>query len=176
MVHRFHEGAVNTLVRLAEGGFASAGEDRRIALWRAGEASPTGFSKDMRPCGRTCAGAGWPNPRFGQLGWNRTGSGRSAARRAACLDGHRGPVHAVAYLPDGTLVSGGYDGLVRLVAPAGAVTTIELGLPVNTLAVLGGEILAAGADGQIRFIAPTGGHGGSHAAGRGADCGPGGQP
>lgn len=157
MVLRFHEGAVNTLVRLPDGGFASAGEDRRIALWRAGEAQPYRVLEGhggpvaglaLSPDGKILASASWDGT---VKLWPLDGG------EPRVLDGHRGPVHAVAYLPDGALVSGGYDGLVRIVAPAGAVTTIELGLPVNTLAVLGGEILAAGADGQIRFIAPTGG-------------------
>src|ERR1700750_3107004 len=40
-VLRFHEGAVNAVVLLGDGRFATAGEDRRIAIWNPGADQPT---------------------------------------------------------------------------------------------------------------------------------------
>src|SRR4029453_1470850 len=39
-VLRFHDGAVNAVAALADGGFAAGGEDGRIALWRVGQPRP----------------------------------------------------------------------------------------------------------------------------------------
>ncbi|WP_284177805.1 c-type cytochrome [Rhabdaerophilum sp. SD176] len=152
LVHRFHDGAVNTVLRLPDGGFATAGEDRRIAIWRAGESQPhrvleghTGpiAGLALSPDGQQLASASWDGTvRLWPL----------AGGEAQRVEGHRGPVNAVAYLPDRTLVTAGYDGLVRILRPGGSPLQVEIGLPVNTLAILGGEILAAGADGQLRFI------------------------
>ena len=39
-VLRFHDGAVNAVAALPDGRFATASEDGRIALWRAGQPEP----------------------------------------------------------------------------------------------------------------------------------------
>jgi len=39
-VLRFHDGAVNAAAALADGRFATGGEDGRIALWKPGETAP----------------------------------------------------------------------------------------------------------------------------------------
>jgi cytochrome c len=155
LVHRFHDGAVNAVIRLPEGGFASAGEDRRVALWRVGEAQPYRVLEGhggpiaglaLAPDGQKLASASWDGTvRL----WPMAGG------EPMIVEGHRGPVNAVAFLPDQTLVTAGYDGLVRIVRPGSSPLQVETGLPVNTLGVLGGEILAAGADGQLRFIDPA---------------------
>jgi cytochrome c len=154
-VLRFHEGAVNVVIALPGGGLASAGEDRRIAIWDATGTTPTSVLEGheapivglaLSPDRTTIASASWDGTiRL----WPRSGG---AAR---VLEGHRGNVNAVLFLPNGQLVSAGYDGTLRLWRDGAQVRSIELGLPVNALALAGSEVVAAGADGQLRFIDPA---------------------
>ncbi|MGE0726074.1 MAG: WD40 repeat domain-containing protein, partial [Alphaproteobacteria bacterium] len=67
-VQRFHAGAVNAVVALADGRFASAGEDARVAIWRDGAGAPetvlTGHGAPVvalaaAPDGRWLASASW---------------------------------------------------------------------------------------------------------------------
>ncbi|MCA1999920.1 MAG: hypothetical protein LDL25_09035 [Hyphomicrobiales bacterium] len=155
-VLRFHDGAVNALAALPGGGIASAGEDRRIALWNSDAAAPVRVLEGheapiaalaLAPDGASLASAGWDGTaRIWDL----------ATGRARVIEGHRGQVNAVLFLPDGRLATAGYDGTLRLHPPAGAPTILELGVPLNALALAGGEIVAAGADGMLRFIDQTG--------------------
>lgn len=151
-VLRFHEGAVNALAILPEGGLASAGEDRRIALWARegdaplrildGHAGPVA-ALALSPDGKALASASWDGTaRLWDL----------ASGQARIIEGHRGPVNAALFLPDGGLVTGGYDGTLRLHPREGAATVVELGLPVNTMVIAGDEIVVAGADGVLRFV------------------------
>lgn len=151
-VLRFHEGAANAVIALPGGGLASAGEDRRIAIWDGAgntpirvleghEAPIVGLS--LAPDGATIASASWD-------GTIRLWPLAGGAPRV--LEGHRGNVNAAHFLPDGSLVSAGYDGTIRFWRDGQQTRAIELGLPVNALALAGSEIVAAGADGQLRFV------------------------
>ena len=149
-VLRFHDGAVNALIALPDGGLASAGEDRRIALWGRDGATPIRVfegheapvsSLAIAPDGRFLASASWDGTvRI----WPLDGG---AARVIA---EHKGPVNAVLFADGGTLISAGYDGTLRIHGARSAV--LDVGLPINTLALAGSEVIAAGADGQLRFV------------------------
>lgn len=151
-VLRFHEGAVNTVIALPDGGFASAGEDRRIALWHRNGTAPRQVLEgheapisalSLAPDRATLASASWDGTvRL----WPLPGG------PARVLTGHRGQVNAALHLPDGTLVSAGYDGTLRFWQAGAEQRVIELGLPINVLALAGDRLVAAGADGELRFI------------------------
>lgn len=153
-VLRFHEGAVNAVIALPDGALASAGEDRRIALWGATGEAPLRILEGheapivglaLAPDGKSIASASWDGAvRL----WPLDGAPR-------VLSGHRGNVNAVMFLPDGRLVSAGYDGTIRFWREGQEERVIETGLPQNALA-FAGEIITAGADGQLRFIAADG--------------------
>ena len=150
-VLRFHDGAVNALAPLPGGGLASAGEDRRIAIWPAGGIKPArvleghegpiaglSVSRDSR----TLASASWDGSvRLWDLA---TGASR-------VLGEHRGPVNAVLHHGD-RILTAGHEGKLRSFPPEGAPTIRELGLPINALVAAGSEIVAAGADGKLRFF------------------------
>ena len=76
------------------------------------------------------------------------------------LRGHAGNVNAVAFLPDGRLVTGGYDATLRvwpLAETDEPPRIVQLPSPVNSVAVAGeGEIVAAGADSVVRFLSADG--------------------
>jgi cytochrome c len=158
-VLRFHEGAVNAVAFLKDGRVATAGEDGRIALWRAREAQPERVLEGHKgsvvalavsPDGTALASASWD--RTVHL-WPLTGG----APRV--FDGHQQNVNAVAFAPDGrTLVSAGYDATLRLWPLAdGAPAVVTLPTPLNAVAVApDGEIATAGADGKVYLFDPAG--------------------
>lgn len=166
-VLRFHDGTVNAL---ASGGgtcFASAGEDSRVAIWCGDDREPrrvlTGHTGPI-------AGLAWSGSWLASASWDRTvrlwfvppsprttpdSIGITASTSA--LTGHDGPVNAVAFVGSNAVVSGGYDGQIRLTPivdgrpQQGRVRNI--GLPVNAIAVTrSGDIVAATAEGQIRVF------------------------
>lgn len=77
---------------------------------------------------------------------------------ALVREGHKGNVNGVAFLPDGRLVTAGYDATVRIWPETGAPLTVQLESPVSAVvAAPDGEIAAAGADGTLRLIRSDGG-------------------
>ncbi|MCA3644965.1 MAG: hypothetical protein IOC54_04805 [Methylobacterium sp.] len=154
-VLRGHEGAVNALIALPDGGYASAGEDRRILLWpREGhvpratleghEAPIAGLALSLD--GTEIASASWDGTiRVWPL----------AGGSPRVIDAHKGNVNAVAYLPDGTLASAGYDGQLILHKGTDAPRIIEIGVPLNALVRAGDELAVAAADGQLRLVNPV---------------------
>ncbi len=159
-VLRFHDGAVNAVALLKDGRIATAGEDGRIAIWRAGEQKPDAVLQGhqapvvalaLSPDGSTLASASWDHTlRLWPL----------AGGPPRVLEGHQQNVNGVAFAPDGkSIVSAGYDATLRIwpLAGNGSPGIAALPTPLNTVAVAhDGEIVAAGADGKIYFLSPSG--------------------
>lgn len=158
VVLRWHQGAVAALAALPDGGFASAGEDGRIALWPAGAVGPEP-ARVLEGHGGPIAALAVRGEILASASWDGTARLWPLAGGAVrVLEGHRGQVNGVAFLPDGTPATAGYDGSIRL-WPEGGVPRIlaELGLPVNALIALpDGALAAGGADGVVRVLAPDG--------------------
>jgi cytochrome c len=158
-VLRFHEGAVNAVAYLPDGRAATAGEDGRIALWRAGEPQPAAVLEGhtapvvalaVSPDGKTLASASWDHS--ARL-WPLDGG----APRV--LEGHTQNVNGVAFARDGrAVVTAGYDATLRIFpSDGGAPAVVTLPAPLNAVAVApDGEVVTAGADGKVYLLSPTG--------------------
>ncbi len=156
-VLRFHEGAVNAIVMLPGGRFATAGEDGKIALWSPRQDEPDRVFEGHRgpvsalalsPDARTLASASWDRTvRLWPLG---EGSPR-------VLEGHQDNVNGLAFAPDGrSIISAGYDATLRIWPLDGGAPLIAIApSPLNAVAVgKGGEVVTGGADGYVRFFSP----------------------
>jgi cytochrome c len=165
-VMRFHDGSVNAVAVLPDGRIATAGQDRRVALWTPGADRPATVLSGheapvvalaVSPDGALMASASWDHTvRLWPL----------AGGEPRVLDGHAQNVNGVAFLPDGrALVSAGYDLTLRVWPLAGAAPTVAtLPTPLNAVAAAADEIVAAGADGKVYFVSPTGEQRGAVAA------------
>jgi cytochrome c len=168
-VLRFHEGAVNAVAFLTDGRVATAGEDGRIALWRAGEERPERVLEGHQ--GPVVALAVSPDGAMIASGsWDRTvrlWPLKGGAPRV--LEGHQQNVNAVAFAPDGRmLASAGYDAALRLwpLGDSGTPVVASVPTPLNALAIApDGEVAAAGADGKVYFFDAAGAPRGEVAAG-----------
>jgi len=167
-VLRFHDGAVNAAAFLSDGRSATAGEDGRIAIWKAGEPAPVAVLQGhtapivalaVSPDGATLASAAWDGSvRLWPL----------AGGAPRVLEGHQQNVNGVAFAPGGgAVISAGYDATVRIWPLTDAPPVITtLPTPLNSVAVASdGEIVAGGADGKVYFLSPSGELRGELAAG-----------
>ena len=159
-VLRYHEGAVNAVAMLKDGRVATAGEDGRIAIWRAGEQKPEKVLQGhqapvvalaLSSDGASLASASWDHSvRLWPL----------AGGAARVFEGHQQNVNGVAFTPDGrSLISAGYDATLRVwpLSGTGSALIKTLPTPLNAVVVArDGEIVTAGADGKVYFLSPGG--------------------
>jgi len=157
---RFHDGAVNAVAAMPNGRFVTAGEDGRIAIWKTGEPTPVQtFEEHSGPI--VALAVSGDGEQIASASWDETASVRAlTSGRSRVFKGHRGNVNGVDFLPDGRLVSTGYDATLRIwpkEADSGAASVITLASPVNALAVTSdGEISAADADGVVSLFTSDG--------------------
>ncbi|UHC15971.1 hypothetical protein LRS73_26410 [Methylobacterium currus] len=155
-VLRAHDGAVNAVAFLPDGGLLTGGEDGRVILWREGpeperilatHAGPvSGLA--VAPDGRRVASSSWD----GSARITPLDGGPALVR-----EGHLGNVNGVAFLPDGRLVTAGYDASVRIWPETGPPLTVPFEAPVNAVAAApDGEIAAGAADGTLHLLRPDG--------------------
>jgi cytochrome c len=167
-VLRFHDGAVNAVAFLGDGSAATAGEEGRIAIWRARSQKPDAVLEGhqgpiaglaVSRDGATLASAAWDHTvRLWPL----------AGGPARVLEGHSQNVNGVAFTPDGrSVVSASYDLTIRIwPLDGGSPAIVTLPTPLNAVAVArDGEIVAGGADGKVYFLDSTGKVTGEVAAG-----------
>jgi cytochrome c len=170
-VLRFHEGAVNAVLLLADGRIVSSGEDARIAIWRPGKDQPaavlTGHTAPvvalaLSPDGASLASASWDH--------SATLWPLAAPSKRRVLDGHAQAVNGVAFAPNGSaLVTAGYDATIRIwpLRHEEAPIIATLPSPLNTVAAApDGEIVTAGADGVVYLLSAAGERTGEIAAGQ----------
>jgi len=166
-VLRGHDSAVNAVAALADGRFATGGEDGRVLLWRLGWAEPeTRLASHSGPVSALASSA--DSKLLASASWDGTARVTTlASGEARVIAGHRGPVNAIAFPPDGNaVVTGSHDGTVRI-SPlnGGAVRSIDLSLPVAGLVVApDGEIIVGGGDGRLVMLAADGSRTGEVAA------------
>ena len=158
-VLRFHNGVVNAVAALPDGRFATAGEDGRIALWRADRPAPVAVilghtgpiaSLAVSPDGRHLASASWDTTvRVTAL----------VGGEARVFNGHSGNVNGVAFAPSGdVLASAGYDATLRIwsLDRPGPPRIVQTAAPLNAVAATRNAFVAAGVDGVIRIFDPSG--------------------
>ena len=158
-VLRFHDGAVNAVAFLKDGGIATAGDDKRIAVWIAGADRParvlSGHEAPVvalaaSPDGTALASGSWDHT-------VRVWSLRDDSVRV--LEGHQQNVNGVGFMPVGKLVSVGYDATLRIWPLTGDDTPIVVTLPtpLNSVAAApSGDIVTGGADGKVYFLSSAG--------------------
>ena len=154
-----HDGAVNDVGFLQEHA-VSTGDDAALIVWDLTDGAILArfdtepvkvFAPDVSPGGTRIATARWDGT-VGLYAFDGT-----VLEETARLEGHDGPVNAVAFADDGaTLFSAGVDGTIRLwdVADGAARRTVhEHGWAINTLAVIDEARIAFGAvDGTAAIV------------------------
>jgi cytochrome c len=153
-VERFHDGNVTAVVVLADG-FASAGQDGRVARWREGQAQPVwATERGISPVASLAYGGVFLAAGFfdGQIAWIDPETGLMRLQNA-----HDGRVAGLAFLPDGALASVGADMRFSRWA-ANGVLEARAGLPdlPNGMARAGGALAVPFAEGALRLLAADG--------------------
>lgn len=157
-VLRGHETAVNATAVLPDGRLVTGGEDGRVLIWRVGRPEPDAVLEGHK--GPVAALAVSPDGRLlGSASWDGTARLWPLPGGAPRVLGEgEGQVNAIAFLPDGAVVTGAADGALRFwpAAEGAAPKTVSLGLPVSALQPLrDGGVVAGGADGKLRIVSPA---------------------
>ncbi|MCC5956064.1 MAG: hypothetical protein JJU07_08170 [Natronohydrobacter sp.] len=156
-VTRFHDGNVTAVALLPDGGFVTAGQDGRIALWQADGRAPDFATEPgvsaiaslaLSDDGMRVAAGFWD----GQVQVLDRATGRVQSHQA-----HSDRVTGLGYLPSGDLVSVGGD--LRLVRWDAAFTPLaRADLPdlPNGLAISQGRVAVIFAEGALRLFSQSG--------------------
>jgi len=168
LVSRWHRGAVEALIAIPGGGFASAADDGSIAIWPAmGAVVPDATLQGHAGPVLALASDG---VRLASGGFDGVVRIRDGDGAVTAFEGHRGAVTGLAFTPPG-LVSAGRDGTLRL-WPEGRVLA-EYGAPLAALVALGSGAGTGVPDGAGSAFggagATTGSAGGAGVAAAGAD-------
>lgn len=151
-VLRFHAGSVDAVAFLPNGDFLTGGEDGIVSLWQPGGKNPVMHWKlhDARVSALAVSPDG---KRFASASWDGLVKVLASPGTIAELQGHQGPVNAVKFLADGTVVSGGQDGTLRLWREGKQADKVQMPSGITALAVLPGNSIAVGnGDGFVRFV------------------------
>lgn len=156
-VTRFHDGNVTGVALLPDGGFVTAGQDGRIALWLADGRMPDFATEPgvsaiaalaVSPDGMRVAAGFWD----GQVHVLERATGRVQSHQA-----HSDRVTGLGFLPSGDLVTVGGDlRLVRWDDEFTPLARAELPDLPNGLAISEGRIAVIFAEGALRLFAPSG--------------------
>jgi cytochrome c len=149
---RAHDGAVNALVALADGRLVSGGADGRLAIWARNEPTPVAWLEGHAAAISALATDGTRIASGSWLGIGIIWDGDDGR----VLSGHDGPIGGIGFLPDGTPVTAGFDGTVRLWPADGMRIIARLPAAQNALAVLPDALALAGADGVLRLLGHDG--------------------
>ncbi len=150
-ITRAHDGAVTAVQPLAGGGFASGGQDGRVAIWGAGPEPLRLEQWHQMPVGALAvwrdgvASGGWDG---NIVLWDGSGG-------AVTIEGaHQGQIVGLVAFQGG-LASAGADATLKLWRGETA-ETIPLPAAPGALATDGAALFLAGTDGVLRRIAPGG--------------------
>ena len=159
-VLRAHAGSINAVLALPDGGFATGGEDGRLALWRGDDFTRPRSFEPVHAAPIVALAASPVGALISSASWDSTLAVHTLAgaplRR---FEGHQGNVNGVAFSRDGRLlVSAGYDATLRLTPLNGlSPRVVKLPSPLNALAIgPSGEIAAGGSDGSVFLLTEAG--------------------
>lgn len=155
-VLRSHDESVNTVALLPGGGMVTGGQDGRIVVWSA-DGEPRELGRHDGPVASLVLSA--DKAIVATASWDGTARLTPLdGSKYRSLTGHQGNVNAVGFLPDGRVVTAGYDATLRIwPLQDGPAEVIPVNAPLNALAILrDGTIVAAGVDGRLRIRAGDG--------------------
>jgi len=151
-ITRFHEGAVTAVLPLPRGGFASGGQDGRVAIWGDG---PEPLQVDTPHELPVADLAPWQGG-IASAGWDGRIVLRPAQGELIVIAAHEGQISGLVAFGGG-LASVGADLRLRLWDAGGAnVGQIGLAAPVSALATDGQALFAASPDGSLTRVLPSG--------------------
>jgi cytochrome c len=151
-VTRHHEGAVTAVLLLPDGGFASGGQDGRVAIWGEG---PDPVRSEVRHSLPVAALAPWREG-LASAGWDGRIALWSGSGAPEMIDAHDGQITGLVAWRGG-LASVGADLRLRFWDEAGAPAgQFDLAAPVSGLASDDVALFLAAPDGTLRRIEPGG--------------------
>lgn len=157
-VLRYHADGVNAVAFLKDGRMITAGADARIAVWTAGRPEPDRVLEGhVAPIAALAVSS--DGTLLASASWDQTVRLWSLSDGTSrVLEGHTQNVNGVAFLPDGRLVSVGYDLALRIWRlPDGQPDIVTLPAPLNAVAVApDGEIVTGAVDGRLRVLTTDG--------------------
>jgi cytochrome c len=159
-VLRAHQSAVNAVIALPQGRFATAGEDGQLAIWQGPDfATPRNLAKPHEGPIAALA-ASQDGSHLATASWDSSFALMNATGDVVTrFTLHQGNVNGIAFSTDQKhLITAGYDATLRITPIDGASgQSITLTTPLNALSVsLHGEIAAGGADGTLFVLAADG--------------------